>query len=302
MNQLTGLIAAPFTPLRADGSLHLQQIAVLVEHLVARQVKGVFIGGSNGEGPSLTLEERMQVAEAFVDAADKRLFTFVHVGHNSLSEARKLSAHARQIGADAISATMPTYFKINTLEALIQSLAQIAEGAPDLPLYYYNIPALTGVSLDMVAFLEQAQTRLPTLAGIKYTAPFLYEYQACLQQDRYDILYGSDEMMLSALAVGAKGFIGSTYNFMPSLYHQLMAAFEQGDLTGAQRCQALSVAIVRAFVKYPPLAAQKAIMQMIGLDCGTVRLPLLELTNAQKSTLQKELQTIGFFEMIQQGK
>ena len=84
----------------------------------------------------------------------------------------------------------------------------MAEGAPNLPLYYYNIPALTGVSLDMAEFFKQSADRLPSLAGIKYTVPFLYEYQACLNaaQGKYDVLYGTDEMMLGALAVGAKGF------------------------------------------------------------------------------------------------
>lgn len=301
MNKLTGIIAAPFTPMHNDGSLHLSQVAVLVEHLIAQQIKGVFIAGSTGEGPSLTVEERMQLAEAFVKASDKRLFTFVHVGHNSLWEAKKLAAHAQQIGADAISATVPTYFKINTIEALIHSLAQVAEGAPNLPLYYYNIPALTGVSLDMVEFLNQATERLPTLVGIKYTAPFLQEYQACLNavQGKYDVLYGTDEMMLSALAVGAKAFIGSTYNFAAPLYHRVQAAFEQGDLATAQKYQAMSVAMVRAFVKYPPLSAQKAIMSIIGINYGPVRLPLMELSASQKSALQQELADLGFFEWLE---
>lgn len=300
MNKLTGLIAAPFTPFREDGSIHLPQIEVLVEHLIAQQIKGIFICGSTGEGPSMTVEERMQVAEAFVNLSDKRLYTFVHVGHNSLAEARKLAAHARQIGADAISATVPTYFKINTVEALIKSLAEIAEGAPDLPLYYYNIPSLTGVNLDMAGFLTQATDQLPTLAGIKYTAPWLHEYQACLHtaQGLYDVLYGTDEMMLGALAVGARGFIGSTYNFAAPIYHQVQAAFDQGDLATARQYQTKAVEIVRIILRYGSLPSQKAIMKMIGLDCGPVRLPLSELSTSQKAALRRDLTEIGFFEQI----
>ena len=299
MNKLTGLVAAPFTPLHTDGSLHLSQMDTLLEHLVAQQIQGVFLCGSTGEGPSLTLEERRQLAERSVQTVDKRMATLVHVGHNSLYEARQLAAHAQQIGADAISATVPTYFKIASVEALIQSLVHIAEGAPDLPLYYYNIPALTGVTLDMVDFLEQAAQRLPTLAGIKYTAPFFYEYQACLKaaQGSYDVLYGSDEMMLSGLAVGAKGFIGSTYNFMAPVYHQIIAAFQRGDMERAQQHQAQSVNVVRIIVKYGGLAAQKAMMAMIGMDCGPVRLPLIELSTAQKASMRQELEATGFFDL-----
>ena len=296
--KISGLIAATFTPFNANGTVNIPQISVMTEHLIKHKIKGIFVCGSTGEGPSLTVEERMQVAEAFVKASDKRLFTFVHVGHNSLSEASKLAAHAQKIGADAISATVPTYFKINTIEALIQSLNQVVEGALNLPLYYYNIPALTGVSLDMVEFLKQSANRLPSLAGIKYTAPFLYEYQACLNaaQGKYDVLYGSDEMMLGAMAVGAKGFIGSTYNFAAPIYHQIIAAFAQADMITAQKYQARSVDMVRAILKYTPLPAQKSIMKMIGLDCGPARLPLLPLSEEQEDVLRRDLEEIGFFE------
>ncbi len=302
VEKIDGLIAAPFTPFQADGTVNVPRISKLTEYLIEQKIKGIFVCGSTGEGPSMTTEERKQVAEAFVQAAKGRLFTFVHVGHNSLADARDLAAHAQAIGADAISATVPTYFKINTQEALIQSLAYIAEEAPDLPFYYYNIPALTGVSLDMVTFLDQARKHLPTLAGIKYTAPYLFEYQACLEaaKGEYDILYGSDEMMLGALATGARGFIGSTYNFMAPVYHHLREAIDQNDLAAAQQHQNVSVQVVRIIVKYGPLAAQKAIMAMIGLDCGSVRLPLQGLTEVQKDAMYLELEALGFFEQISQ--
>jgi N-acetylneuraminate lyase len=139
----------------------------------------------------------------------------VHVGHNSIWESKELAAHAQAIGADYISTTPPTYFKIGNIPTLVSCLADIASAAPQLPFYYYNIPALTGINLDMVELLAQAQIAIPTLAGIKYTTPNIHEYQACLNftAKTYDVLYGTDEMFLSALAVGAKGFIGSTYNF-----------------------------------------------------------------------------------------
>src|SRR5690606_14041772 len=121
--------------------------------------------GSTGEGPSLSGSERKQLAEAFVEASAKRLKVFVHVGHNSLEEARELAAHAQQIGADFVSATPPAYFKINTTRALADSLAMIASGAPELPMFYYHIPSLTGVGLDMVELLQISEKTIPTLAG-----------------------------------------------------------------------------------------------------------------------------------------
>lgn len=296
--RINGLVAAPFTPMHSNGSINIDGIYEMIPVLIDNGIKGIFVCGSTGEGPSLTTEERKQVAAAFVKAANKQLQVFVHVGHNSLTEAAQLAAHAQEIGADYISATLPTYFKIQTIDLLIESLSAIAAGAPELPLFYYNIPALTGINLDMVTFLEQAGKALPTLAGIKYTAPFIHDFQACMYAGnrKYELLYGTDEMLLSALATGAQGFIGSTYNFAAPLYLELINAFQKGDLKKAQSCQLSSVEMVRIIVRYGGLRAQKAMMQLIGMDCGNVRLPLQPMQKNEYAALEKDLKGIGFFD------
>lgn len=177
--RLEGLIAATCTPFQENKSLDLQAVSPLVDHLVSQGVSGIYIAGSTGEGLSLTTDERRRVAEAFIDAAVGRLRTIVHVGHNSLAEARRLAAHAQSIGADVVSATAPSYFKIDDVATLVDSMEQIASGATNLPFYYYHIPKFTGSTIDMVAFLEAAQGRIDNLAGIKYTAPTIDEFQAC---------------------------------------------------------------------------------------------------------------------------
>jgi N-acetylneuraminate lyase len=297
-HRITGLLAAPFTPMHADGSIYFEKIPEVVDQLTANGITGIFICGSTGEGPSMTTSERKKTTEAFLAAVAGRLKVFVHVGHNSLSEARDLAMHASRAGADYISATVPTYFKIQTVEMLVECLAHIAEGAPEMPLYYYNIPSLTGVNLDMVAFLEQAIHRLPSLAGIKYTAPFLHDYQACLNlaPKRFQILYGTDEMLLGALATGAEGAIGSTYNFAAPLYHSLWEAFRKGDLREARDHQLKSVEMVRLIVRFGGLRAQKAMMKMTGIDCGPVRLPLQPFTEKEYQALEAGLRQIGFFQ------
>ena len=292
---VTGLVAATFTPFHADGSLHLEQVPLVVDHLVQQNIRGIFVCGSTGEGPSLTIAEREQVAQAYVEAAQGKLFTFVHVGHNSLAEAQALAQHAEQIGADAISAPVPSYFKIQTLDTLINTLSFIAQGAPSLPLYYYHIPALTGVDLDMVAFLEQAG-RLPTLAGIKYTAHTLDAFQICMQQEQYNLLFGRDELLLSALAIGTQGFIGSTYNFAAPWYQEIWQAYEANNQATARRIQAQVGQLVRIIHRYGGLPPQKVMMKMMGLDCGPVRLPLVQLSHQEEQTMEEALRAIHFFE------
>lgn len=296
--RLTGLVAATFTPMHSDGSLNLDRVGPMVDFLIDHGLSALYVCGSTGEGPSLTVGERKAAAAAFVRAAAGRLPVVVQVGHTSLAEARQLAAHAQQLGADAISAVAPYYFKPDSVDALLDCLAEITAGAAELPFYYYHVPALTGVGLDVVELLRRAAERVPTLVGVKYTAPTVDEFQAlqAVEDGRFDVLHGRDEMLLAGLATGTRGAIGSTYNFAAGLYRRLIAAFDRGDLKEARRCQALSVGMIRAILGCGGQAGLKAAMNLIGPDCGPVRLPLVTLGPAQTAKLKSQLEALGFFD------
>lgn len=296
--RLTGLIAAVYTPMRADGSLDLDRVEPITEMLLHEGIDGLFVCGSTGESTSLSSEEREAVAQAYADAAAGRVPVAIHVGHCSLAEARRLALHARKIGAAAIAACPPWYFKPATVPILVDCLAEITRAVPDVPFYYYNIPALTGVMLDMVELVRQASERIPSFAGIKYTAPTVDEFQALLRfgDGRLNMLYGRDEMLLSALAVGAQGAIGTTYNFAAPLYRRLIEAFRRGDLTEAALWQARSVEMIRVVLRYGGLAGTKAMMALIGADCGPPRLPMVPLSPDHLASLRQELEAIGYFQ------
>jgi len=299
-NKFSGLMAAPFTPFTRNQELALDIIPRYVNKLVTDGVKGVFICGSTGEGPNMTSEQRMATAAAFKEAAGKNLKVFVHVGHSSIAEAQKLAEHAEDIGADAISSVAAFYFKPNAEEHLVSCLAEIAKAAPSLPFYYYHIPHLTKVHLDMVKLLGIAEEQIPNLRGLKYTATTLYEYQRCLDYGdaRYDILYGFDEMILSALAVGAEGLVGSTYNFAAPLYISLINDFQNGNLSAAREKMLYITKVIAVILKFPAISAQKAIMKRFDLDLGPSLLPLATLDPRQESLLYRELDDLQFFEVL----
>jgi len=301
---IKGLFAAPFTPLNSDGTLNLSMIPTLVEDLIADGLSGAFICGSNGEGPNMTTQERMAVAGAFVKAANKRIQIWVHVGHSSIAESKILMQHAYHIGADAASSVAAFYFKPSSVENLVDCMAQIAASCPEMPFYYYHIPMLTGVGMDMLRFLELAEIQIPNLQGIKYTANTIWEYQACLNHfgDRFNILYGFDEMLLPALSVGATAAIGSTYNFAAPLYLSVIEDFRNSRLEAAQKTMNLLVDMVRMLVKHPPIPGQKAIMKMLGHEVGGCRLPLVTLSEKQYETLQNDLENIGFWTVLKNAK
>ena len=299
---LRGVVAAVFTPMHPDGSLNLEMIPRLVEQLIADRVSGLYVCGSTGEGPSLTIQERRAVAEAYVQTTAGRLPVVVQVGHDSLAEARRLAEHAQGIGANAISAVPPVYFRVDSPQTLAECLKEITAGAPELPFYYYHIPRLTAVKIDLYRFMQYAGTRLPNLVGVKYSDFTIFELQACasLEGGRFNMLFGSDEMLLSGLVGGAQGAVGTTYSFAAPLYRRVFSAFQQGDIDEAQRWQGVSVRMLEAINRYATAAtnlpAMKAMMKLIDLDCGPLRLPLVNPTTAQVAALRREMQEIGFFE------
>ncbi len=298
--RLHGLVAATHTPFHADGSLNPGTVEQQAAHLLKNAVTTAFIGGSTGESSSLSLDERLALAERWSEVArGTALRIVVHVGSNCLADSRALAAQAQALGAAAISAFAPSYFKPRSLDTLIACCADIAAAAPETPFYFYDIPVLTGVSLPMPEFLEKAPARIPTLAGLKFTNPDLMAYLQCLRTGDWDIPWGIDEWMLGALATGARGAVGSGFNFAAPLYRSLIAAFERGDLAAARIAQHRSTQLIAVLARHGYMGAAKATMAMLGVNVGPARLPNTSLNAGQAKVLRSELETLGFFDWLQ---
>lgn len=281
-----------------DGSLMLDGVGAMTDQLLADGVSGFYVCGSTGEGVSLSSAERKSVAAAFVRAAAGRGPVVVQVGHNSLTEACDLAQHSQEIGASAVSAAAPSYFKVNSTAMLVECMGKIAGAAPDLPFYYYHIPLFTGVDVDLLEFLRRAGEAIPNFAGVKYTTPRIDEFQACCEAEggRYEMLWGTDEMLLPAWSMGVRGSVGSTYNLATPLYLRLLEAAESGDLAEAKRLQLLSILMIQTIGKYPFHSAMKVVMGSIGMECGSCRLPQAQLSVQEGKSLLRELEGIGFYD------
>jgi N-acetylneuraminate lyase len=287
-----GIVAAPHTPFLPDLSLDLRAVERQARFLRDGGVNGVFIGGSTGEGPSLTLTERRELTRRWVEVArGTSLGVLVHVGSNCLPDACELAAQAQQCGADAISTMAPYYFKPASVAELVDFCAPIAAAAPELPFYYYDYPAMTGVRLPITDFLLQGRERIPTLAGAKCSNGDLTQLQHCLRagDGMFNILLGCDELLLAGLALGVRGAVGTTFNVAAPLYQRIFTAFREGNLAAAQTAQWQSARMVQILAAYGLVPASKAMMRMLGVDCGPVRPPLRNLTANELEALEREL-------------
>ena len=180
MEKIIGLIDAPFTPFYANGDVNLEPIEAYAKMLQKNGLKGVFINGSSGEGYMLTTEERMLLAERWVAVAPKDFKIIVHVGSCCLRESRRLAEHAQKLGVWGIGSMAPPFPHIGRIEELVKYCEEIASAAPELPFYYYHIPAFNGAYLPMLDLLKAVDGRIPNFAGIKYTFESLYIHKASI--------------------------------------------------------------------------------------------------------------------------
>ena len=217
------------------------------------------------------------------------------VGGTTLADCIELALYAQKAGIYAVSFTSPSYFKPANVGVLAQMCKKIAAAVPGMPFYYYHIPVLTGGNFPMIDLLK-AVGDIPNFAGIKYTHEDFMDFLSCrtYQNGQYDMLWGRDENMLSALAVGSKGAVGSTFNYAAPLYHALIDAFNNHDLEEAQRLQQTSIDMIRLLGKYGGISVGKVYMKLVGMDCGEFRLPVSNMTKEQFESFKLDVSKLGF--------
>lgn len=292
---LTGLTPAALTPFDSHGDLNLAAVEKQVELCIADGIQSAFVGGTTGEFSSLTIPERKALAGRWLEVCrGSNLRVLVHVGSNALAEAEELAKHAEQHGAAAIATVAPNYVKPRTVAQLAEWCAKLADAAPHTPFYFYDIPSMTGVSLSMPEFLGRHAKAIPTLAGLKFTNSDLMAFQQLLnlENGRYDVVWGFDEYLLAALVLGAKGAVGSTYNFAAPLYQRIIAAVKSGDLAAARADQCRSVRLIALMQRFGFLASAKEAMRVRGVDLGPVRLPNANMPADQVKEFREELEGV----------
>ena len=299
MEKIIGLIDAPFTPFLPNGDVNYEPIPAYAAMLKKNGLTGVFINGSSGEGYMLTTEERIKLTEKWIENAPAGFKVIVHVGSCCVRDSRKLAEHAQACGAWGVGAMAPPFPKIGRVEELVKYIEEIAVGAPDLPFFFYHIPAFNGAFLPMLDLLKTVDGRVPNFAGIKYTFESLYEYNQCRRyaNGKFDMLHGQDETILASMALGgARGGICGTSNYNGRCLTGIQEAFYAGDMEKARRLQEYAQDVIDVICHFRGnIVGGKRIMKLIGLDLGPNRTPFRNVTDEEEVRLKAELEAIDFF-------
>lgn len=301
-----GLVAATFTAMYSNQSINYEIIPQQASQLKKDGVNYPFVCGTTGESLSLTLTERMKIAEEWSKVVDQHeLGLIVHVGAESIMDAVELAKHAQKIGAKAIASMPSVFFKASSVSNLVERMAVIAAGAPNLPFFYYHIPSMTGtlVGHGIEDFLHEAASKIPSFAGIKFTDYDLMALgnmvrYADSKGKKYQLLFGRDEEMYGALMLGVRGFVGSTYNYAGKLYNRIIDGYKNHNETTMMVNQARAQEFITVFKKYSNdnANANKALLGLMGKpEVGPPRLPATEISADNRKAMDADLKEIGFY-------
>lgn len=289
----SGIIPALLTPFTRQGDVDLAALEELVEFVLAGGVSGLYLCGSAGEGLLLSEEERRSVVEAAVKQVDGRVPIIVHVGALATLTSASLARHAREAGADAVASIPPFYYPVGE-EGIRAHYREIARAA-GLPLYAYNIPALTNV--DLGTDLIEGLFREGVIQGVKYTSYDQLDFRKLAETcgPELNLFSGPDEMLLPFLVMGSHGGIGTTYNCFPGLVVAIYGAWRDGDISRAQEFQYQLDRFILLLRVYGVIPAVKVVTRWAGVDCGPPRMPIQPLTAEEEAHLRQEMERLGLF-------
>ncbi len=294
MSELPHTVPAIVTPFTKGGlELDPQWMPQHLAYLERRGADGVLALGTNGEGPSLSLEERKQVIDTVLRARGG-LRVFVGTGCSSLSDTVSISRYALEAGADAVLIVPPFYFKGLTPQGLIAYYDAIFRALPrEGKAMLYNIPSHSGVEI-VDELVDALAERYPEqLLGIKDTSGELEKTRHYIQRYPQLAIYnGSDGNIGEAYRAGAVGAISSTANVFPDLLVAVRKAhLEGGDMAGPQS----KLSAVRQLVERNPFPATvKYLIHIVaGLPLTQVRPPLVDLTPEQAAAVEREVRAMG---------
>ena len=290
MIKFEGIIPALVTPLTTDERINTKVLHKLINDLTLKGADGFYIGGATGEGLKLRTEERMILAEESLKAINGKVPSIVQVASMNFNDAITLSKHAKEIGADGISATPPLFFQYD--EDDVYNYYKALAEASSLPvMIYYSAAAAFYMRPEFAARVFE----IDNVTAIKWTNPNFYELNKLkyLTNGEMNIINGPDEMLLMGLSAGADGGIGTTYNFMFETIKSIYEYFKKGDIKSAQEFQTKANRIISVLLKYKGIPVTKVIMEAMGYEVGYAAFPMKRYTDEEKKVILADFRAAG---------
>lgn len=285
MQNLSGIYTALLTPFTKEGKVNAKVLEKLVRHNLSLGADGFYVCGSTAEALMLGAEQRMEIMQIVKETAGNAKL-IAHIGSLNERDAHKLAQYASEVSYDLISSVAPFYYKFSFSE-IRDYYIRLAESSK-MKMLVYHFPAFSGVSMgsdEISTFLSDDR-----FAGIKFTSNDFFTLEQCKSKFPNKLVFnGYDEMMLSGLAMGADGGIGSTYNFMADKFVLIRKLFLEGKIEEARSVQIEANRIITVLCKIGVMQAEKEVMNQLGFDFGDCLPPFSKISEEHKALIAKEI-------------
>jgi 4-hydroxy-tetrahydrodipicolinate synthase len=291
MTPIVGSIVALVTPMHEDGSVDYDQLRQLIDWHIAEGTDCIGVVGTTGESPTVSVEEHCEIIRVSVEHARGRVPIMAGAGANATSEAIELTRFAKAVGADCSLQVVPYYNKPSQ-EGIYRHFRAVAE-AVDLPVVLYNVPSRTVADMQPETALRLAE--VPGVIGIKEASGNIERAAWLIKQapPGFSIYSGDDGTAVALMLLGGHGNVSVTANVAPRQMHELCMAALQGDVKRAAALHLQLLPLHRHLFCEPSPAPTKWALQQLGRCRPTVRLPLVELTEAGQATVAAALRDSG---------
>lgn len=281
---------AMVTPFDAKGNIDFQKTSHLVEYLLKNGSDSLVISGTTGESPTLTFEEKAALFKHVVNVVGKRVPVIAGTGNYNTRDSIELTKKAEDIGVDAILLVAPYYNKPNQ-EGLYQHFKAIAEST-SLPVMIYNIPGRSSVNIEPETIIRLSE--VSNIKAVKEASGNLVQMTQIIANTPDDcVLYcGDDSLALPTLSIGGVGVVSVAAHIIGNEMQQMIQAFFSGNVTEAAKWHQKLLPIMKGLFAAPSPAPVKTALQLKGLNVGSVRLPLVPLTEKERNELAELLKTL----------
>ncbi len=274
---------AMVTPFDNKGHIDFGKTTSLINYLIENGTDSLVVSGTTGESPTLTKEEKIALFQHVVKVVDKRIPVIAGTGSNNTYASIELTKKAEQVGVDAIMVVGPYYNKPNQ-EGLYQHFKEIAESTT-LPVMVYNIPSRTVVNILPETIIRLSE--IPNIVAVKEASGDLNAMTRIIAStpDDFYLYSGDDGMTLPVLSIGGAGVVSVAAHIIGKEMQEMVQAFLNGDHSKAARMHQDLLPTMEGLFKAPSPVPVKTALQLKGLNVGSVRLPLVPLTEQERNSL-----------------
>ena len=287
----TGSCPALVTPFDQNGNIDYDAFGRQIDYQLAAGVDAVCVCGTTGESATMSIREHIAAVDYCVKRVDHKVKVIAGAGSNDTSAAVYLSLHAQDSGADALLHVTPYYNKCSQT-GLIKHYEYIADRV-ELPVIMYNVPSRTGVSFAASTYQQLAQH--PRINGVKEASGnfSLLAHTRFLCPEDFSVWSGNDDQVVPMMSLGAKGVISVASNIIPDVMLRMSHLCLDNDFQAASELQIQYMDLIDAlFCEVNPIPV-KAAMNLMGMEAGILRLPLCDMSNANRNTLKASMERMG---------